>query len=105
MLRVLRVVVADADRDHVELGPGLDGAVGAQGDGPAGAVELGQPERLDDVGLLQHQRQHVGPAQLGDVGDRNGLGRGVPAALTSQRSTPCAPGSRHRSRRGSMPPS
>ena len=77
----LRVVVADADRDHVELGPGLDGAVGAQCDGPAGAVELGQPERLDDVGLLQHQRQHVGPAQLGDVGDRDGLGRLVPAAV------------------------
>ena len=81
MLGALRVVVADADRDHVELGPGLDGAVGAQRDGPAGAVELGQPERLDDVGLLQHQRQHVGPAQLGDVGDRDGLGRLVPAAV------------------------
>ena len=74
-------IVADAHGQHVELGAGGHGGAGAPLDGGA---HLGQDRQADGAGgvqRLEHEADGLGPVGFGNLRDRDGLGRGVPAAV------------------------
>ena len=78
---MLFVVEADADRQNVELGAGRDPAVGEELHLSPLLGDDGEADGAWRLHLLQDQRQHLGAEEARDVGDREALGRRVPAVV------------------------